>query len=79
MSRAAAASSARRRSERSYLTLPRRRASDRRGLVLAPARLGDDPALAHATCEKNLADRVIDFMCASVQKIFTFKINFRAA
>src|SRR5206468_4177239 len=41
--------------------------------VLAGAGLGDDALLAHAEREEGLADRVVDFVRASVVEVFPFE------
>jgi hypothetical protein len=45
--------------------------------VLAGAGLGDDPRLAHAAGEEDLADGVVDFVRAGVKQILALEINFR--
>ena len=50
-----------------------------RDAVLAGAGFGDDPLLAHAPREQDLAERVVDFVRAGVEQVFAFQINFRAA
>src|SRR6266849_11054956 len=47
--------------------------------VLAGAGFGDDAGLAHFYGEQALADGVIDFVRAGVEKIFALQINARAA
>src|SRR5256885_1310177 len=43
--------------------------------MLARASFGDNPAFAHPLREENLAERVVDFVRASVQQIFAFEVN----
>ena len=47
--------------------------------VLAGAGLGDDAAFAHSLGEQDLAERVIDFVCPSVEQVLALQINFSAA
>ena len=47
--------------------------------MLTRAGFGDDPGLAHASRQQDLAEGVIDFVCAGVQKIFALEIDARAA
>ncbi len=51
----------------------------RRHAMLSGAGLGDHPALVHASCQQNLAQRVVDFVGAGVQQVFALEINLRAA
>jgi hypothetical protein len=46
--------------------------------VLAGAGLGDDPRLAHADGEQDLADAVVDLVCAGVVELFALEVDFRA-
>src|SRR5205823_14910385 len=47
--------------------------------VLAGAGLSDDAAFAHSLREKNLAERVVDFVRAGMKQILALQINFRTA
>src|SRR5262249_46290832 len=46
--------------------------------MLPGSRLRDDPALAHADCEKHLSDRVVDLVGARVQQVFALQVDARA-
>jgi hypothetical protein len=46
--------------------------------MLAGARLCDDAAFPHSSSEQGLTDCVIDFVGASVRKIFALQVNLRA-
>ena len=47
--------------------------------MLSGAGFGDDARFAHASRQQNLAQRVIDFVRARVQKIFALEIDAPAA
>ena len=47
--------------------------------VLAGAGLGDDAGLAHAPCEQDLAQRVVDLMRAGVIELVALEVDLRAA
>src|SRR5690606_4365794 len=47
--------------------------------MLTRARFGDDPLLAHALREQNLADGVVDLVRARVKKVFALQVNSGAA
>src|SRR5258706_1899759 len=47
--------------------------------MLTGAGFGDDARLAHALCEKDLADAIVDLVCAGVVELLALEIDFRAA
>src|SRR5271166_1160612 len=47
--------------------------------VLAGSGFGDDAVLAHAAREKGLSDAVVDLVGSSVEQVFAFQIDTRAA
>src|SRR3546814_16415415 len=47
--------------------------------VLARTCFRDDPGLAHASGQQDLADAIIDLVCAGVIQFFTLEINLCAA
>ena len=52
----------------------------RRGDAVLPCtRLGDDALLAHALCEQHLPKRIVDLVCARMQKILSLEEDARLA
>src|SRR5690606_21312954 len=52
----------------------------RRGnTVLACTRLGDDTLAAHALCEQNLAEAVVDLVRTGVVQVFALEVDLRSA
>jgi hypothetical protein len=47
--------------------------------VLARAGFGDDPRLAHALREQDLADAVVDLVRAGVVQLVALEVDLRAA
>ena len=47
--------------------------------MLAGARLGDDALFAHAPGQQDLAKGVVNLVCAGVEEVFPFQVNFGAA
>ena len=47
--------------------------------MLAGTGFCNDALLAHAFCEQSLAEGVVDFVRAGVEKVFALEINFCAA
>ena len=47
--------------------------------MLASAGFGDDAPLSHAFRQKALAERIVDLVCASVEKVFTLQVDLRPA
>ena len=52
-----------------------RRRRGGRDPVLAGARLGDDPPLAHATRQKHLGERVVDLVRPGVVEVFPLQVQ----
>ena len=47
--------------------------------MLADARFGDDPLLAHPPSQQGLAERVVDLVRAGMVQVFAFQIDLRPA
>lgn len=47
--------------------------------MLTRASLRDDSLFAHALCEEDLSEGVVDFVGAGVEEVFAFEIDFSAA
>ena len=43
--------------------------------VLSGTGLGNDALLAHATCQQNLADGVVDFVCSGMVQVFPLQVD----
>src|SRR6266568_1480960 len=44
--------------------------------MLSSARLGNDALLAHTLCQQALSQCIVDFVCTSMGKVFTLKVDF---
>ena len=51
----------------------------RRHAVLTRPRLGYDPLLAHAACEEDLTEGIVNFMRSGVEEVFPLEVDLRAA
>src|SRR4029434_7125948 len=58
-----------------FATEPRRHRSGGNA-VLTRAGLSDDPVFTHSLREQDLTERIVNFVRASVQQVFTLEINF---